>query len=208
MSRRRLPKSFRPAESEALIAAATSARDRLLVLIGLYVGLRVSEILNLEVPDVDLIGAMIAVNRGKGDKDRRCPIPDKLAGPLHDWIGLRQTGWLFESPRKKGARLSCRAVQRMLKRLARDAGLPDWDKARKYHPHAMRHTFATSLLRAGCDVSELQALMGHANLATSATYLSADPFRMKAAVDRLNFGATTPEKPDPKPESPEEPKAA
>lgn len=205
MSRRRLPKSFRPAESESLIAAAVVPRDKIIVLLGLYAGLRVSEILDLEVTDIDLVGEMVMVNRGKGDKDRVVPLAKRLAGPLREWISGRQSGWLFPSPRKPGQRLSARAVQRMIKRIAKLAGILDTN-SRRSTPHKLRHSFATSLLRSGADLAEISAMMGHSSVAVTSLYLSADPQRMQLAVDRLNFGATTPEKPDPTPEPPEEPK--
>jgi len=197
MPRRRLPKSFRPAESESLIAAAVVPRDRCIILIGLYAGLRVSEILNLEVTDVNLDQNLLAVNRGKGDRDRVCPLPDLLAGPLRDWIGARTEGFLFESPRKPGQRLSSRAVQRMMKRVAKAAGFPDWEKPRGVNPHRLRHTFCSSLLRAGCDIATARDLMGHASISSTQIYSWSDPFRMKAAVDLLDFGPRSPGPPEP-----------
>jgi integrase/recombinase XerD len=64
--------------------------------------------------------------------------------------------------------------------LARQAGI-----LKRVHPHIMRHTFATSLLRTGADIAEVQQLLGHSSLKTTAAYLHVDVGRLKSAVDRL-----------------------
>src|SRR5438270_7220122 len=109
---RRLPTFFRESEAEALILAAGNERDRLILRFGMGLGLRVSEITKLEVPDMDLARGMAQIRQAKGDKDRVVPIGDKLVDELRAWIGTRTQGPLFPSPRG-GGRLSSRAIQRM-----------------------------------------------------------------------------------------------
>jgi integrase/recombinase XerD len=145
---------------------------------GLLAGCRVSELCNLQVEQVDLVAAAIALKGCKGDKDRNLPIAEKLLTALKEWIGERRTGNLFPGP--KGRRLAPRTFQLRLATLARQAGI-----LKRVHPHIMRHTFATSLLRTGADIAEVQQLLGHSSLKTTAAYLHVDVGRLKSAVDRL-----------------------
>src|SRR5579871_1175659 len=205
MPRRRLPVWFREHEAAALVAAARSDRDRLLVMVGLYCGLRVSEIVGLEIPDVDLDTAGLMVRHGKGDKDRMVPIPAGLLAALAAWIGGRRIGYLF--PAEKGdGHLSVRTVQRVLKRAGKAAGLPNWQVPRKCTPHKLRHTYATTLLNeAGANIRELQQLLGHSSVATTEVYAHVIPGRFKGLVDRLDFGTKATPPPAPTPVAPDQP---
>lgn len=189
MSRRkRLPTYFRPAEAEALLDAAANEREHLIILTGLSCGVRVSELTGLEVTDVDLDRASLLVRHGKGDKDRAVPIPDVLLGGLRNWIGERRVGYLFPSPRT-GRRYSSRAIQLMVKRLARKANLPGWEVPRKCTPHKMRHSYATTLLNeAGATIRDVQQLLGHASVSVTEIYTHTNPQRFKWLVDKLGFG--------------------
>jgi site-specific recombinase XerD len=192
MARKRLPTVLTPVEIEALLAAARSAadaartpvkqfatwRDFVLVQTGLLAGCRVSELYKLKVEDVDLAAPVLHIVEGKGKKDRNVPIGAKLLIALREWIGERKTGYLFPGP--KGKKLSERAFQVRLEQLGKKAGI-----VKHLHPHLMRHTFATALLRAGVDLRNVQQLLGHSNLQTTATYLHVDVSRLKGDVDRL-----------------------
>lgn len=180
MSRRRLPEFLRPNEASALAGAATSRRDRLLILCGLYLGLRVSEIVKLRAEDVDLDGRIVFVREGKGKKDRYVAMPESLTGPLSEWIHGRVSGWLFPSPANPNEHLTTRSVQYMIARVKSKAGV-----VRRTTPHTLRHSYATNLLRSGADIREVQQLLGHSNIQTTSRYLHCDPSRLKEAVDRL-----------------------
>lgn len=189
---RRLPKFLTIDESDAIMMAAKLAiqaarsnskshcakRDYVMLHVAMLAGVRVSELCALKVPHVDLKSSSISVIQGKGSKDRNLPISQKLAPILREWIGARRSGWLFPGPR--GRKLSARTFQRRLDTLAAAAGVK-----KNLHPHLLRHTFATGLLRAGADLREVQELLGHSNLSTTAIYLHVDTSRLKAAVDRL-----------------------
>jgi len=177
---------LRDDEPERLLAATTTARDRVLLMTGLYLGLRVSEICKLQIEDVDLRRRVAFVREGKGMKDRAIPIPKPFAPILRGWIGGRQTGYVFPSPR--GGRLTNRAVQKLVKRMAAKAGLREAGKPRKYHPHKLRHAYATRLLQTGADIKEVQDLLGHASLQTTMVYVHSTPERLASAVDRLFEG--------------------
>lgn len=190
---RRLPSILTPAEIDALLLAARIAadnardgsakrmaawRDFVMIQTGLLAGCRVSELCNLRVEDVDLAGPVIRILRGKGDKDRNVPIGSRLLSVLRAWIGERKSGPLFPGP--GGRRLSPRTFQVRLAELGRRAGI-----MKPVHPHLARHSFATGLLEKGTPIHEVQALLGHANLATTAIYLHVSVARLKGAVDRL-----------------------
>ncbi len=182
--RRRLPTFFRANESDALVAAAKTERDRLIVQVGLYLGLRCSEITDLRIERIDLAKSQVFVAHGKGDKDRYVPIPERLRPLLQAWIGDRREGLLFTS-RSRGGRLSNRAVQRLFKGIARKAGIAGVEQARKVTPHKLRHTYATTLLEKGANIRELQELLGHSSVATTEIYTHVVTSRLKGVVDRL-----------------------
>lgn len=195
MSRsRKLPNVLRPSESEALLSAAQAAinnargpkrtaacvRDRMIIFAGLYLGLRVSELVKLRVEDLDLDPQRAAVNviGGKGDKDRFVPIPGKLLGSLAAWVGDRKTGPVFPGP--GGRHLSPRTVQLRILQLGADAGI-----ARRVKPHTLRHSYATTLVDRGADLMLVKDLMGHASISTTQIYLHTSTERLRGAVEKL-----------------------
>ncbi len=180
---RRLPLFLKDSEPEQLIRAARRQRDRILLLTGLYCGLRVSELCRLDVADLDFGRRLLFVRQGKCKKDRLVPLPRKLVGPLRGWVGGRTSGPVFPSPR--GGRLSIRAVQLLVKRLADEAGLPQARQARYATPHKLRHAYATRLLESGATVYEVRDLLGHSSIAVTEVYLHSDPTRLAKAVDKL-----------------------
>jgi integrase/recombinase XerD len=183
---RKLPRFFHGTEADQLLtAAADNPRDYLILQCGFLLGLRVSEICKLEVPHIDLHRRLCFVREGKGEKDRVVPIHEKLVGALKDWIGDRQSGHVFASPRGIRGKLSERAVQKMIKRLAHRAGLANAKEPRAITPHKCRHHFATSLLRKGADIVAIKELLGHQSLNTTMVYLHSDPEHLREAVEKL-----------------------
>lgn len=180
MAPRKLPKHLRTNEVEALLAAAASERDRLVLLVGLLLGLRVSEIAHLRIEHVDLDERTVLVEQGKGSKDRVVPIPVRLVGTLAAWIGRRAHGWLFPSPRSGGP-LTERALHKLVVRTARRAGV---DRI-PVSPHKLRHTYASSALKRGANLRIVQQLLGHASIGTTEIYTHVDVEDLRAAVDRL-----------------------
>jgi integrase/recombinase XerC len=157
----------------------------------LFLGLRVSELVNLRAADVDLAQATILVNQGKGAKDRYVPISSHFLPDLQEWMrsqeqgassqepgARRRDGFVFSSPR--GGRLSARTVQLRLEAIGKKAQIP-----RRLKPHTLRHTFATRLLERGANIREVQELMGHSSVATTEVYTHVVPERLRGAVDRL-----------------------
>ncbi len=155
-------------------------RNAAILGIGLYAGLRVSEIVGLDVSDVDLDAGTIRVRHGKGDKDREVPLHAFAGDLIVEWLSgrLDTSPALFVS--RQGTRLSVRAVQQMVGRLARDARL-----TKHITPHKLRHSFATLLLDRGADLRVIQELLGHESIATTEVYTHVSQARKREGIDRL-----------------------
>lgn len=146
-------------------------RDRAILELLFSTGLRISELTGLSIDDVDLSRSEFSV-RGKGDKIRVVFLSDGAKKAVQNYLGKRKDmhDAMFiqygkNAKNTNDLRLSPRAVQRMLKACAIKAGI-----TRKVSPHVIRHSFATNLLQNGADLRSVQALLGHANIATTQVY--------------------------------------
>lgn len=146
-------------------------RDRALLELLFSTGLRISELCNLSIDDIDLSRDEFSV-RGKGDKVRVVFLSDEAKDAIRSYLAVRKDmdeALFIQYGRKaknaKELRLSPRAVQRILKACAIKAGI-----TRKVTPHVIRHSFATDLLRNGADLRSVQALLGHAHIGTTQIY--------------------------------------
>ncbi len=153
------------------VATKQGLRDRAILELLFSTGLRISELCNLSIDDVDLSRDEFSV-RGKGDKIRVVFLSDNAKNAIRTYLQSRKDmdDALFVQYGKnakdaKTLRLSPRAVQRMLKVYAATAGI-----TRKVTPHVIRHSFATDLLSNGADLRSVQALLGHANIGTTQIY--------------------------------------
>ena len=189
--RRALPKLLRIEEVEALIAAAaaTTGPDaiRLTALLELLyaTGLRVSELIELPLSAVANGRPWITV-RGKGDKERVVPVGGPARAAILAWLEIRPAfvrvgngRWLFPS-RGRSGHLTRQRVLQLLKELAPRAGI---DHAR-LSPHVLRHAFASHLVEGGADLRAVQALLGHADIATTQVYTHLDTGRLAQVVER------------------------
>lgn len=148
-------------------------RDRALVELLYGTGMRVGELVALDVRDVELGQAQVRV-MGKGRKERVIPIPRLCLEALTSWLDARRRPGILAEPLftslrvdRNGdpRRLGDRDVRRILRARARDAGLAD-----RVHPHRLRHSYATHLLDMGADLREIQELLGHTSLSTTQKY--------------------------------------
>ena len=167
----RLPRklvSFLPIDETAALMAAPGerggARDVAILELLYASGLRVSELVGLDVRDVDLAETTVRV-LGKGRKERIVPFGTAAGRALRDHLVERggTAGALFLNRRR--GRLSVRSVHTIVRRRARAAGI-----TRRVSPHTLRHTFATHLLDAGADLRMIQELLGHSRLSTTQRY--------------------------------------
>lgn len=163
-------------------------RDRAILHLLYAAGLRVSELVGLDLVGLDLSGAVVRV-LGKGRKTRLVPIHARAVDALRAWLGVRRL-WLAKSkaPRdgdadavflnQRGGRLTDRSVRRVLEQevLRTAAGL-------HIHPHRVRHAFATHLLDGGVDIRHIQELLGHASLSTTQIYTHVGVDRLARVYD-------------------------
>ncbi len=152
-------------------------------------GARLSELALLNESQLDLIAGVMMV-RGKGKKERMCPLGGPAIKALRRAVEARDTVWpalgkpgtppaLFLN--RLGGRLTPRSIERMMKEHLIAAGLnPDLS------PHALRHSFATHLLDAGADLRSVQELLGHANLSTTQLYTHVTVERLREVYDRAH----------------------
>jgi integrase/recombinase XerC len=172
---KRLPQYLTTAELEVLLSVPDTStprglRDRAIIEVLYAAGLRVSELVGLNVRDVDLAQAQVRVV-GKGGKERIGllgrpavrAVSAYLNGGRPELLGQRPTGALWLNHR--GGRLTVRGVALVLDKAGRQAGIRT-----PVTPHVLRHTFATHLLDGGADLRVVQELLGHANLVTTQIY--------------------------------------
>lgn len=173
---KRVPKFLTIDEVQSLLGAPDDveplgARDKA-ILETLYAsGLRVSELVNLDVNDLDLKEGSVRVV-GKGRKERVIPVGEKACGSIQKYIDIRptlytkttdDTGALFVN--RQGGRLTARSIERLVSKYLKRCGIQ-----KVVTPHVLRHTFATHLLNAGADMRGIQELLGHASLSTTQKY--------------------------------------
>lgn len=186
----RLPKALPYASIEQLIAAsgdpATSigSRDRALVEFLYGTGTRISEVISLDVDDVDLDSGVVTVT-GKGNKQRRLPIGQAARSAVSDYLvrgrpalaaggGGRARGGPALFLGVRGGRLSRQGAWEVIRAAARAA-----DLGGDVGPHTLRHSYATHLMEGGADVRVVQELLGHASVTTTQMYtlVTADALR-------------------------------
>ena len=140
-------------------------------------GLRISELLGLDVKDVDFSGGTVKV-RGKGAKERIVPAGDPALNAIQRYrreAGVTN-GALFLSKRR--TRITQQAVDLMLRKYIKLSGIPF-----NVSPHKLRHSFATHMLDAGADLRSVQEMLGHASLSTTQIYTHVTKERLKEAYD-------------------------
>jgi len=186
MSRRRksLPVYLTPAESERLLAAARSPRNRCLFAVMLLAGLRSAEACALRIERIDLARGELLVFRGKGGRDRLLPISARLAPLLREQIGTRTEGFVFPG-RKPDLPLSTRAVRHAVKTAARRAGISRPAGSPDISPHKLRHSFACRLVEKNVPLDAIRDLLGHSSLQVTSVYLHTNLDRLRAGVDLL-----------------------
>ena len=158
--------------------SSAAVRDRAVVELLYATGIRVAELCDVDVDDVDDDRRTVRV-RGKGDKERVVPFGVPAARALDDWRAVRPSlvgpdsgPALFLGVR--GRRLDPRTVRQAVHRLAAEAGLPD------IAPHGLRHTAATHVHEGGADLRSVQELLGHATLSTTQRYTHVSVERLRS----------------------------
>lgn len=161
-----------------------SLRDKAIMELFYSSGLRLSELVSLNLDDLDLREHMLEVT-GKGSKTRRVPIGNMALTALQNWMKARanlaapEERALFVNQR--GSRLGARAVQLRLRQRALEQG-----SGRKLHPHMLRHSFASHVLESSGDLRAVQELLGHADISTTQIYTHLDFQHLAAVYDQAH----------------------
>jgi integrase/recombinase XerD len=191
--RRPLPKALTMPQTEALLAAVVgedpvALRDRALLEVLYAAGLRISELVDLDVDDVDL-GARTVRCVGKGDKERVVPMGRVAQQAVEAWLVRGRPTMRPTAPallvNRRGGRLTRQGGWKILKKHAEAAGLSD-----AVSPHTLRHSFATHLLDNGADVRVVQELLGHASVNTTQVYTLVSRTRLRAVYEQAHPRAT------------------
>ena len=192
---KRAPRALDTREQKRYLRAAERrplARDRAIGRLLFYTGLRVSELVALDMDDVPLSArkGKVIVRSGKGGNSREVPLVDPSGRAAQAEWNAERAGWpgggtpaLFLN--RRGGRLSSRAVDQLLDELAVDADLVDDNGKPAISAHNVRHTFGTNLIRAGVDIVVVAELMGHEDLETTRLYALPTEADVEAAVARL-----------------------
>ncbi len=183
----KLPEIFSFEEVERLLKCASNLKNRVLLMTTYGAGLRVSEVVNLKLSDIDSSSRMtIRVSQGKGNKDRYTILSSRLLTELRAYYReYKPPLWLFYGS-YTGERMSIGTAQKIYYNAKERAGI-----AKKGGIHTLRHCFATHLLEAGVDLRTIQSLMGHASIMTTIGYLRVTSKKLAATKSPLDLIDTT-----------------
>jgi integrase/recombinase XerD len=179
---KRLPVVLSQAEVDALLRALKNLKHRAVLTTIYATGLRVSEVTNLVVSDIDSSRMIIQVRQGKGRKDRFVMLSPNLLTLLREyWKAYHPRHWLF--PGQNPSRpINNATAYRICQHAAEAANL-----SKAISPHTLRHSFATHLLEAGTDLRTIQLLLGHRNLKTTAVYLHVSTLALRSTISPLDL---------------------
>ncbi len=175
---RKLPEVLTKEEVKMLIENCDNEKSRLMLSMLYSSGLRVSEMVNLKVSDMNFNDNTGWVRKGKGSKDRIFAISPQLTNELKDYLEDRESTYIFSKEKP----LTTRNIQKIIKATNLRAGIQ-----KRVTPHTLRHSFATHLLENGTDIRVIQALLGHASLNTTQVYTHISSEQIKKVQNPLDF---------------------
>lgn len=187
----RIPKVISKTEFDMLLSSIefspsrcrkNAVRDKLIISMLFYTGIRRAELLNLDWNDFNLEKNTLLIRSGKGNKDRIIPIHRNLLPLIDVYLTLRlplKNNALFIGEARK--RLSIISFTNMLKMYLRLSGL----SKKGYSAHSFRHSFATHLIESGADLFKVQRLLGHQSLDTTKIYINFNSSQIAKAIDKL-----------------------
>lgn len=188
----RLPRVLRPDETEALLTAAAlgegpiATRDCAMLEVLYGAGLRVSELVSLPLAAIDRRAGLLRV-LGKGSRERIVPLGEPALRAVELWLAGGRPLWARRASKgsdavfltARGSAMTRQNFFARLRQLARFAGIA----SERVSPHVLRHSFATDLLEGGADLRAVQAMLGHADLATTQVYTHVSRDRLRATVE-------------------------
>ncbi|MGQ9775600.1 MAG: tyrosine recombinase XerC [Thermodesulfobacteriota bacterium] len=174
--------AFRLMDSPNRETGGKALRDRAILELLYSSGLRVGELVNLNLNHLDFTLGIVKV-LGKGRKERIVPVGSKALEALRLYLEKRMDKGP-DSPlfiNLRGGRLTARSVGRLIKKYTDSSGI-----VRKVSPHTLRHTFATHLLDSGAEIREIQEMLGHSSLSTTQRYIHLTPGKLMEVYDRTH----------------------
>ena len=178
---RRIPQIYTREEVHRIIDSADTLIHKSMLMLAYGSGLRLSEITNLRVTDIESAQMRILVRHGKGDRDRYAMLPQVTLETLREyWRAYRPVGWLFVAPKKGGAYVG-QTLYDAFKSALKKSGVPKPGSI-----HTFRHCFATHLYEDGCGLLELKDLLGHARISTTAWYIQLADMRLRRVVSPID----------------------
>jgi len=176
-----LPKHISVRDVKKLFDAVSNPKHSLMLKLCYGMGLRVSEIVNLKVTDIDSGNMQVLLEQAKGKKDRYVNLPESILDELRSYYKeYKPKKYLFEG--QNGGQYSIRSVQNVFKtamnkaKINKDVGI-----------HGLRHSFAAHLLENGTDISYIQSLLGHSNIKTTLRYTKAVQKNVKHVKSPLDY---------------------
>ena len=171
---RRIPSVLTKEETKSLLNSIPNPKSRLMVTMLYAAGLRVSELTNLRVSDLDFSNKVGYVKQGKGRKDRVFNLPENFSAKLKEQAEYQKKNkqeFLFSG---NNGKLGERNIQKIVERERKKAKIE-----KEVHPHTFRHSFATHLLENGIDIRMIQVLLGHNDLSTTQIYAHVSTEQLK-----------------------------
>ena len=173
---RPLPKALAGEQVQRLFAQIAHPMDRALFLVMLRCGLRVSEVAQLTLEQIDWEQQALHILQGQGRKDRRVYMSPDMVASLHQCLeqhpGDRAQGYVFWNRKRSQQPLSVKAIQKKMERYAKAAGITA-------SCHSLRHTFASNLLEHGAEVVAIRDFLGHSQIASSERYAKISSQKIK-----------------------------
>jgi integrase len=174
-----IPKYLTKEEASKLLASCIDPRDRAIVALLLYGGLRANEVCKLTLEDVDLDRRLIRIRDPKNDVEDYVVISERCTEILRAYMSSRngiRDNRLFHG--KNGCALTYNCIRQMLRRRSKEGGI------KRVTAHMLRHTLGTQLVANGCDVSFVQKQLRHRNISTTMIYVHINKEMLKKAYDK------------------------
>ena len=174
---KKLPEVLTKDEVKNLINSADNEKSRLIISLLYSSGLRVSELVNLKITDINFGENTGWVRMGKGSKDRIFTLSENLLKEIKNYLEGKENIYLFSKEKP----LTTRNIQKIISGTKKRAGI-----IKKATPHTLRHSFATHLLESGVDIRIIQAMLGHSSLNTTQVYTHVSSEQIKKVKNPLD----------------------
>jgi site-specific recombinase XerD len=186
----RLPVVLSATEIEEFFRRVATIRYRAALMTAYGAGLRISEVVTLQIRDIDSKRMLIRIRQGKGKKDRYAMLSPRLLEVLRCWwrsqhpagqpYSVSPEDWVFPG-RREGHHMNPASLQMVCREAAQAAGI-----SKRVTVHTLRHSFATHMLEDGTDIRVIQALLGHTRIDTTARYAAVSPTAIAAVRSPLD----------------------